>query len=425
MPPVQRSLLAWIAGGLGLLSAAILLPGTLSIWVDEDGRPVLTNRDDLPPGVKMLRPDELLLRPRAGESNPPTPRSSSRDEDRFRRELLAARDDIRRGELKRGLRTLRRMQREHPARPEPAWLLARVERKRGRLEAAREALGGALRTAAKMPDEWREAAQALRREIDEELEHARSSPDAFRRTEVTESQHFRLAYDHRFAGRSYGERVLGMLELARRHFAEEFGATLERTLEVRLYTRAQYLAEYEHRFGFATVGFYDGVIHVVSARHPRGELYALLVHEYAHALFEEALGSHQPFFLNEGIADREEERAHGRDRLSRSDWRRLLDAERDASSIPLAAIVRGFGGLEGKRALLAYLESRAVVELVEREHPGAIGRWLARCKAGEPWEAAFVEETGWDLVDLERELSTEIASRFASSPRLSQLSGAQ
>ena len=164
MPSVKRSLPAWIAGGLGVLCAAILLPGTLSIWVDEHGRPVLTNRDDLPPGVEMLRPDELSLRPRAGESHPPTPRSSSRDEDRFRRELLAARDDIRRGELKRGLRTLRRMQREHPARPEPAWLLARVERQRGRLEAAREALDAALLTAAEMPDEWRETAQALRRD---------------------------------------------------------------------------------------------------------------------------------------------------------------------------------------------------------------------------------------------------------------------
>lgn len=424
MSPLQRSLLAWLAGGLGVLCAAILLPGTLSIWVDEDGHPVLTNRDDLPEGAVLLRPDELSLRPRTGEPAAPVPRSSSREEDRFRRELLSARDDVRRGELKRGLRSLRRMQREHPARPEPAWLLARVELQRGRLEAALEAIDGALLTAANMPDTWREAAQTLRAEITVELEHARVQPDTLRPAQVTESGHFRLVYDHQFAGRSYGERVLAMLERARRRMQDEFGATLDRTLEVRLYTRAHYLAEYEHRFGFATVGFYDGAIHVVSARHPSTELYALLVHEYAHALFEDALGGHKPFFLNEGIADREEERVHGRKRLARSDWRRLLDAERGGSFISLSAIVRGFGGLEGKRALLAYLESRAVIELVEREKPGAMGRWLARCKAGEPWAAALVEETGWDLVDLESALLAEVQSRFPPNPRLSQLSGA-
>lgn len=425
MSPFQRSLLAWLAAGLGVVCAAILLPGTLSIWVDDDGHPVLSNRVDPPEGARMLRPDELSLRPRADTPEPEIERSSSREEDRFRRELLGARDDIRRGELARGLRTLRGMQREYPARPEPAWLLARVERQRGRLESALEALDAALLTAAPMPPAWREAAEALRAEIAVELAHARSGADLRRPAEVTDAAHFRLVYDHQFAGRSYGDRVVGMLERARERMLEEFGRRLDRTLEVRLYTRAHYLAEYEHRFGFATVGFYDGAIHVVSARQPRNGLYALLVHEYAHALFEDALGGHQPFFLNEGIADREEERAHGRERLARSDWRRLLDADREGTFIPLGSIVRGFGGLEGKRALLAYLESRAVIELIEREHPGAVGRWLTRCKSGERWQDALVAETGWDLVDLEQALLDEVASRFPPSPDLSQLSGAQ
>jgi hypothetical protein len=389
---------------------------------------VLTNR--VPEGVPTLRPEELSLRPRAGEPTGETLRSSSREEDRFHRELLSARDDVRSGELRRGLRSLRRLQREHPARPEPAWLIARLERSRGRLESALGAIDAALLTAAAMPDAWRDAATAFRAELAQELAHAQLRPDALRPAEIAESASFRLVYDHQFAGRRYGDRVLGMLERARGRMQTEFDATLDRTLEVRLYTRAHYLAQYEHRFGFATVGFYDGAIHVVSARHPQNELYALLVHEYGHALFEDALGGHQPFFLNEGIADREEERAHGRERLARSDWRRLLDAERDGSFIPLRSIVRGFGGLEGKRALLAYLESRAAVQLIEREHPGAIGRWLARCKAtkeagrAKAWEQALVAETGWDLVDLERELLAEVTSRFPPSA-LSQLSGAQ
>ncbi|MBW2415797.1 MAG: hypothetical protein JRG76_14935 [Deltaproteobacteria bacterium] len=428
MSPILRRSLPWLLATLGLLFAAVLLPGKLSVWVDDQGRPVLTNRDGPVEGGVELRPEDLSLRGGEAAGDESVPRSSSAEEDRFRRELIGARDDIRRGELRRGLRELRRLQREHPSRPEPAWLVARVERRRGRLEPALEALDSALFTAAHMPPGWREAAEALRAEIRLELAHARSAPGEDARVAVEESSHFRISYDHGFAGRSYGESVLEMLERARLRLDGQLGAQLGRILDVRLYTRADYLEQYQHRFGFATVGFYDGSIHVVSARHPRDELYALLLHEYAHALFEDALGGHQPFFLNEGIADSEEERARGRERLPRSDWRRLLDASRDGSWIPLRAIVRGFGGLEGKRALLAYLESRAAVEWIEREQPGAIGRWLTRCKAGERWERALEAETGVDVNGLERALLREVRDRFppdplAAAPR--QLSGAQ
>ena len=160
-----------------------------------------------------------------------------------------------------------------------------------------------------------------------------------------------------------------MLEQARAAMQRQLGRELARPLEVRLYTRAHYLEAYQHRFGFATVGFYDGAIHVVSAKRPRNELYALVVHEYVHALFKEATGSHQPFFLNEGIADRAEEAARGRPQLSREEWRRLLDALRADEWIPLDSLVQGFSGLKGAQALLAYLESRAAIELIETRRP--------------------------------------------------------
>ncbi|MCZ6570658.1 MAG: hypothetical protein O7B23_10915, partial [Deltaproteobacteria bacterium] len=177
-----------------------------------------------------------------------------------------------------------------------------------------------------------------------------------------------------------------------------------------------YLEAYRHRFGFATVGFYDGAIHVVSVRRPRRELLALLIHEYAHALFEDALGGHAPFFLNEGIADREEEIARGRPRLSRSEWRQLLDALRTETWIPLPSLVQGFGGLRGKRALLAYLESRAVIGMIEERHPGAVARWLNRCARGAGWEHALRSETGWDRSSLDAALRELVRSRFPSDP---------
>jgi len=414
-----RRLLDLAPAILATLLLAVLLPGKVSIWIDEDGHTLLTNRS-MAPGEGMIRlaPGDLSLAwgGQVTGKGSVSGLGSSTEEDRFHRELLGARDDIVRGEMRRGLRTLRRLHRSHPARPEPAWLLARVERSRGRLEPARDVLDTVLDLAVAIPDSWREAAEKLRGEIDAELAHAERAYVEGSRIEVTESEHFLISYDHSFAGRQFGERVLAMLTEVRAHMVATLGRGLPEPIEVRLYTRAHYLEEHQHRFGFATVGFYDGAIHVVSARHPRNELRALLTHEYVHAVFEASLGGHQPFFLNEGIADRHEEQLRGRGELSRTEWRRLLDAEREGIWIQLSSIIRGFGGLEGKRALLAYLESRAAVQLIETRHPGAIARWLERCSRGQDWEQALAAETGWDTAGLQRALLQEVRDRFPPDP---------
>jgi len=404
---------------LGLLALLVVLPDTLVVWLDKVGHTYVTDAGEPPvPGARRLDPTELTSGWRGQVLGEPLlmPTDSSDEDDRVTRQLLAARDDISRGELKRGLAQLRRLHRRYPGRPEVAFLLAEVERRRGRLESAREALESGLSVAAEMPSSWRGAAQELLQEINEEIELAGQAGARRGAMLVMKTQHFRISYDHQFAGRAYGETVQSLLEDVRTRLAKSLGRTLPRPLEVRLYTRAHYLEAYKHKFGFATVGFYDGSIHVVSVRRPRRELSALLIHEYAHALFEDARGSHQPFFLNEGIADREEEIARGRARLSRGEWRQLLDALRSKSWIPLGSLTRGFGGLKGRRALLAYLESRAAVELIEERHPGAIGRWLDRCADGMAWESALRLESSWDVRGLDTALRELVLSRFPADP---------
>jgi tetratricopeptide (TPR) repeat protein len=407
--------------GIALLFVclAVLLPSEVSVWVDRDGHTWLSDKGDKPSAAaERIAPDELLLRWDGKVTGVPLPRgtSSSDDDDRYLAQVRAARSDAQRGELEKSLRVLRRLQRDQPRRPEAALLLARIERHRGRYEPARDALDAVLSTATSLPESWRAAATRERAEIVEELALAQGKQGEVWRTESADSDHFRIQYDHQFAGRAYGEQVLDVLEQARVAMLRVLGRELREPLEVRLYTRAHYLEAYRHRFGFATVGFYDGAIHVVSARRPREELYALVVHEYAHALFKDAVGSHQPFFLNEGIADGEEERARGRPQLSREEWRRLLDALRGNDWIPLQSLVQGFSGVTGSQALLAYLESRAAVELIEATHPGAIHGFLDRCANGAPWESALRDETGWDALGLERALQQEVRARFPEDP---------
>jgi hypothetical protein len=401
--------------GCGLaLVAALLLPHV--VFVDEQGRTWLTDGDPpAAPGVQ-LSPEELRLRWGGKLEGEPLGRaSSSRDEDRYLRELRAAEADLARGEIREGLQRLRRLVAAQPQRPEASWLLAQAERRRGRLEAARDVLVAMLGWISPGAERWRDAASGLLEEIDAELALAQAGLDGAEEREIA-TENFRILYDHRFAARDWGEQVAALLESARSDVQRLLGRGLERPLDVHLYTRGAYLESYKHRFGFATVGFYDGAIHVVAARQPRAELAALLAHEYVHAVFRDALGSDRPFFLNEGLADREEERLRGRSRLARGEWRKLLDAIRAEHWIPLASIVRSFAGLEGERALLAYLESRAAVELIEERRRGSLARWLERCAAGDGWESALRETTGFDVAGLDRALQRDVLDRFPRDP---------
>ena len=74
--------------------------------------------------------------------------------------------------------------------------------------------------------------------------------------------------------------------------------------------------------------------------------------------------------------------------------------------------------LEGKTALLAYLESRAAIEIIEVRRPGAIARWLNRCARGEPWVRALTRETGWDVRGLDAAIREAARGRFAENPLL-------
>jgi len=398
------------------LSAVVLLalwmPGKVSIWVDEDGRAVLSNQAP-PEDVELLEAAQLAAAWQGNWVSEPLVTPSS---DPLVRELAEALDDIRRGEQRAALQSLRRLSREYPARPEVFWALARVELARGRHPAALSALDTALSLAAEMPSDWRTRAADLRDRVALELQHAETRPDGAETGFVQESQNFRLAYDHPFAGRGYGDGVLNALERVRLLLERDLGRVLLDPLEVRLYTRADYLHEYGHRFGFGTVGFYDGAIHVVAARHPERRLVALLAHEYTHALFFSALGSHRPFFLNEGLAERSEGGIEGRQRLARGEWRRLLDAQREDLWIPLAELVDAFNRLAPERVPLAYLEARAAVELLEDRAPGSLGRWLTRCANGEPWDEALTTESGWQLGEFDRALRESVRSRFSELP---------
>jgi hypothetical protein len=416
IPPPVRRVFGGSAFVLALLSG--LLVGIVAIWVDPQGRTTLTDREEPPvAGAERVEVDDLAERWREEGVTGPVVRESdtSGEGARVAREVRVVLQDLARGNTTAAVPVLRRLHREHPELAEVSLTLAEIERRRGRLEAAKRILEEILTNASALGGPWEPRVRTLLDEVVQEIEVASLEGGEDLRREV-ETPHFRLTYDHRLAGRAYGERLIRLLDETRVRLSRSLGRSLSRPLDVHLYTRSQYLDAYRHRFGFATVGFYDGAIHAVTARHPRLELLALITHEYTHALFRDALGSDQPFFLNEGIAEREEAQVRDRPELVRGEWWKLVDAIRSDEWITLDRLVPGFGGLHGEQALLAYLESRASVEVLEARHPGVIGRWLSRTARGDPWELALVEETGWSVRALDGEVRRESLARFPDDP---------
>ncbi len=404
--------------GVAAAVLSMLLVGTVAIWVDREGRTILTDREDPPrKGAVRVEAEELFERWNGQRFETPLPQGndSSSQEDRLDREVRDVLRELARGRTSGALSDLRRLHRDHPTRPDVSLALAGAERRRGRFEAAEQVLLDMLSTPGSLHEPWEARGRRALSQVRDEIEVSRLNGGSDVERAVA-TDHFRVTYDHRLAGRTYGERVTRLLEGVRTHLTESLRRTLTEPLDVHLYTRARYLDSYRHRFGFATVGFYDGAIHVVAARHPTDDLLALLTHEYAHALFRDALGSDQPFFLNEGIAEREEERIRGRHGLVRAQWWKLVDASRAGEWIPLSELVPGFGGFEGKRALLAYLESRAAIEVIEERRPGATARWLNRCARGQSWTTALVRESGWDVRGLDAAVREAATSRFAANP---------
>jgi len=112
------------------------------VWVDEAGVTHIT--DDparVPDSVRGHANDAEALRslwdgPVGRPTTPPTGAAVDREEDRTRRALQAAVDDLQRGENARAAALLRAILRDQPGRPEPHWYLAQLDRYRGRYDSA-------------------------------------------------------------------------------------------------------------------------------------------------------------------------------------------------------------------------------------------------------------------------------------------------
>jgi hypothetical protein len=417
---------------LWLPIAALPAAAATFVWVDDAG---ITHITDDPAAI----PESA--RPQAGEgraalrglwgdglSGPADRRvvggGGSREDERTRRLIRGAVDDLGRGENARAAVALESILRREPGNAEAHWYLALLDRQRGRYESAEAHLVAFLASAGEDLDPWRSSARRRLQSLADERRLADTTVVRApgRRVGLT-SGHFRVRYDAELGESSpdYADTVLRFLEEARLSVRERLGAVPAEPMGVFFYGKAAYLQAHRHRFSFQTVGFFDGRIHVVSAAHPAGELRALLFHEYAHAVFREQTGGDRPYWLNEGLAELSERASKGRLGMTRSELASLRLRIEEGRWIPLRRLAPSFSGLTDEEARSAYLVATAAAHWIEdRTDRDQRARLLRDLGLGASADQALLGAVGFDTDGIDEAVREQIRTRFPPLPELGE-----
>ena len=406
------------AAAISLLSLTLLgapSDAEVHVSVDANGRTTITNDPTrVAPDAETratlngLWEGELTGPPVSARDS-----ASSRPESRSARILEAAVDDLRRGETERATAALQEVLRQDPGRPEAHFHLAMIAWRRGKFDEAEAHLEAFLAAAGDGLSGWRESAERRLAQLADErvLHQGESGP-----LELVSVAHpeFDVQADAallRAGSNAFQEAVGRYLNDARTLVSTGLGIVPEEPTGVVLYGKAAYTRAHAARFSFQTVGFFDGRIHAVSNAHPKGELRTLLIHEYTHALFREKSGGDQPFWWNEGLAELFERESLARPPLSRAERSRLRAAIRDGQWIPLRRLGPSFAGLNDREARLAYTQSAAAADWIDRHStPDERRQILEKIGEGHATDVAFLRVLGIDTHTIDVRVRAELTA---------------
>lgn len=416
-------LLSCLLPALGFCVLACVASADHFVWVDDQGITHFTDDPDAVPealrhdGGSDLDAQRALWDRRILGERTGTPAGTGGSEaDRVTRLIRGAVNDLRRGETSRAAATLNSVVQLDPTSARAHWYLALLDRQRGRYDASESHLRSFLSYADESLASYRESAEKRLRALDDErhLADASSAQGVFRLV-GSESTHFRIRVDAELdrVAFDYASIVLRYLEDAYSEISRDLGIESEEPLGVVFYGRARYDREHRHRFSFATVGFFDGRIHVAAPAHPTGELRSLLFHECTHALFREQTGGDRPYWLNEGLAERVERRSRHVPSSTHSERAALRARIATDTWIPLRSIALSFSGLSNEDARIAYLEAVTAADWLDRHtQQGDRSRLLSRLGEGFSIDQALHEVVGLDTEGLDQAVRDEIRTEF-------------
>jgi hypothetical protein len=206
--------------------------------------------------------------------------------------------------------------------------------------------------------------------------------------ETRTSAHFTLYQDVDIdeAGGFHGSRrfeqeILSELERAFSSLESLLGLRPPRRLSVVIEDPALFDQKFAGLFRFPAAGFYAGVIRVRGDVGLTADLARTLHHELVHAVLDAVAPSLVfPAWINEGLAEWFEWRANGKRGLSSREQAILSHLAQNHMLQPMNVLsLPAFSRLDGRSAAIAYLQSYAMVDFLDR-------------KGGERNLARFVEE---------------------------------
>ena len=218
-----------------------------------------------------------------------------------------------------------------------------------------------------------------------------------------EGTHFVLRFEGRQTGFRFASELLTALERNYGSMQRELSAP-DTTITVIVYTEKQF---YDASGAPSwSDGLNDGKIrvpvHDLSGVTP--QLESVLRHEMAHSFVRAITRGRCPTWLNEGIAQMEEERSSGRYAET------LAQMFRDGEAVPLRYLEGSFMGLNSAQASVAYAESLAATEYLRSAYGmRALRQMLDLLNDGVSPEAALRRATGASYDEFESGVASYLA----------------
>jgi hypothetical protein len=238
------------------------------------------------------------------------------------------------------------------------------------------------------------------------------------RFDARRSTHFLLrqdvAIDQRTGpsgARQFEREVLRVLEAGYDQLDARLGLRPRRRLEVSIYDPVRFDARYARLAPFRIAGFYGGSIRVRGDVRVTPALVRTLHHELVHAALDAvAPGLVLPGWLNEGLAEWFSARTAGLVPIGSQEFATLAELGVHGQLLPIAQLsAPSFASLEAGAAPLAYLQSRALVDHLARQHGDRVLRELVRrlLRTGD-LDGSLAYEVGVDSAGLEAAFHDEL-----------------
>jgi tetratricopeptide (TPR) repeat protein len=221
------------------------------------------------------------------------------------------------------------------------------------------------------------------------------------------STHFIMRFEGGQAPTSFRREILRTLETHFDALSGDLGFTPRESIPVVLYTDQQY-------FDVTLAPAWAGAVNDGKLRMPisgltsvTAELSRVLKHELTHSFINQIAKGRCPTWLNEGIAQLEEQRS------SASDGRRLAALYISQHNIPLNQLERPFIQFTTPEAVVAYAQSLVSAEYIRSAYGmGDLATILRRMGEGQSTESALRSTVHSGYFQLEQEITAYLKRTY-------------